>query len=46
VSSNAQVSQDHGQEHVAEVDANQDNLDAEDDANDHTQAPRGDTLQP
>nr|TKW25065.1 hypothetical protein SEVIR_3G092000v2 [Setaria viridis] len=51
VSNNAEVGQDQGQEHVAEVDANEGateehNLDVEADANDHTQAPGGDTLQP
>ena len=45
VSSNGEASQDQGQEHVAEVDANEgatveQNLDVEADANDHTQAPR------
>ena len=43
--------QDQGQEHVAEVDANEgatveQNLDVEADDNDHTQAPGGDTLHP
>lgn len=51
VSNNAEVSQDQGWEQVAEVDANEGateehNLDAEADANDHTQALGGDTLQP
>ena len=51
VSSNGEASQDQGQEHVAEVDANEgatieQNLDVEADANDHTQAPGGDTLHP
>ena len=51
VSSNAEASQDQGQEHIAEVNTNEDatveqNLDVEADDNDHTQAPGGDTLHP
>ena len=51
VTSNAEVTQHQRQELVAEVDPNEgateeQNLDDEADANDHTQAPGGETLQP
>ena len=51
VTNNVVAGQDQGQEHVAEVDTNEgatveENLDVEADANDHTQAPGGDTLHP
>ena len=49
--SNAEVTQDQRQEFVAEVDPNEgateeQNLDDEANANEHTQAPEGETLQP
>ncbi|CAA0824380.1 TTF-type zinc finger protein with HAT dimerisation domain [Striga hermonthica] len=47
VSSNAEVGQDQGHQHVADVDANNEqNLDAEANANDDTQAPGDDNQAP